>query len=275
LGDIFLCFPSLASVSPPAVTEHRVESPNGFFSGGESGSGSAILSSLNDLIAECTNGVWSLYINQGDPSERVFTFRVTISGLNTNWLVPVTILSPANGSMNVPTNAPFSWAGPGGFGDVFAQKYKLPYDNVVHTNLPGTATNWPAPPPLDPGTNRLYVHYRSNDFPGVTFTMPVDGDNLPLAAWSTRVAVASEALSQFVVGGPPAPVQLLHPRRSGTNFQFQFLSEAGRSNLIQSRTNLVLGVWQNRTSILGDGTLKTVVLPMSGLPAEFFRIVTQ
>jgi hypothetical protein len=30
-----------------------------------------------------------------------------------------------------------------------------------------------------------------------------------------------------------------------------------------------------RTRISGDGTLKTVVLPMSGLPAEFFRIVTQ
>lgn len=74
---------------------------------------------------------------------------------------------------------------------------------------------------------------------------------------------------------PPQPVQLLNPQRIGTSFQFRFVSESGTVNAVQSRTNLVLGSWQDRTNLPGDGTVKTVTLPTGSLPFEFFRVKTQ
>jgi len=71
------------------------------------------------------------------------------------------------------------------------------------------------------------------------------------------------------------PVTLLNPQYPGSTFQFQFLSQAGKTNIVQSRTNLTTGTWLDRTNILGDGNTKTVVLPVSSAPTEFFRISTQ
>lgn len=83
------------------------------------------------------------------------------------------------------------------------------------------------------------------------------------------------AVSEIVGSAPVLPVTLLNPNRTGGNFQFQFLSQTGKTNTVQSRTNLSLGVWLNRTNILGDGTTKTVVLPVGSSPTEFFRVSTQ
>lgn len=77
------------------------------------------------------------------------------------------------------------------------------------------------------------------------------------------------------VVAPALPVTLLNPQYPGSTFQFQFLSQAGKTNIVQSRTNLTTGTWLDRTNILGDGNTKTVVLPVSGAPTEFFRISTQ
>lgn len=75
---------------------------------------------------------------------------------------------------------------------------------------------------------------------------------------------------------PPAlPVTLLNPQTPGANFQFQFLSQSGKTNTVQSRTNLTLGTWIDRTNILGDGNTKTVTIPVGTAPTEFFRISTQ
>ncbi len=66
-----------------------------------------------------TNGAWTIEFTSA-----------TITNLDTNLLAPAVILWPTNGSVNVPTNPPFIWTGPSGFSGVFAEKYKLPYQNV-------------------------------------------------------------------------------------------------------------------------------------------------
>ena len=71
------------------------------------------------------------------------------------------------------------------------------------------------------------------------------------------------------------PVTLLNPQTPGGSFQFEFLSQSGKTNIVQSRTNLTLGTWVNRTNILGDGNIKTVTLPVGSNPEEFFRVLTQ
>ena len=75
-----------------------------------------------------------------------------------------------------------------------------------------------------------------------------------------------------------APVTLLHPQIVGTNFQCQFVSESGFNHGILYRTNLVAGVWVTNSTIAGDGTLKTVTIPLSAFsPAQqgFIRVSTQ
>jgi hypothetical protein len=75
-----------------------------------------------------------------------------------------------------------------------------------------------------------------------------------------------------------SPVTLLNPQTSGVNFQFQFVSQAGFNHNILYRTNLVAGSWLTNSSVAGDGTLKTISIPLSVFsPAKqgFIRVSTQ
>ena len=76
-----------------------------------------------------------------------------------------------------------------------------------------------------------------------------------------------------------SPVTLLNPHTSGSNFQFQFLSQAGLTHAVQYRTNLVTGSnWQTYSSVPGDGSLKTVPIPLSVFGSSqqgFIRVTSQ
>jgi len=76
-----------------------------------------------------------------------------------------------------------------------------------------------------------------------------------------------------------APVTLLNPQVSGPSFQFSFASQSGFTNAVQYRTNLNAGLnWQTYSNVPGDGTLKTVPIPLSVFnPARqaFIRVLTQ
>jgi hypothetical protein len=76
-----------------------------------------------------------------------------------------------------------------------------------------------------------------------------------------------------------SPVTLLNPQTVGANFQFQFLSDAGFIHAVQYRTNLVAGAnWQTYSNVTGDGTLKTIPIPLSVFsPSKqgFVRVSTQ
>ena len=78
--------------------------------------------------------------------------------------------------------------------------------------------------------------------------------------------------------GGASPVTLLNPQDNGVNFQFQFQSQAGVTNSVQYRTNLVIGNWLTYTNVTGDGTLKTSMIPLSVFsPSKqgFIRVSTQ
>jgi hypothetical protein len=75
-----------------------------------------------------------------------------------------------------------------------------------------------------------------------------------------------------------APVTLINPQDNGVNFQFQFLSQAGFNHSILYRTDLVLGNWQTNSTVAGDGTLKTISIPLSVFNSSkqgFIRVSTQ
>ena len=276
LGEIYGASVSFNSVYPAPTTTNSVHSPNDYFSteqypGGGTGSG-AILNSLGDVLNEFTNGLWKIYINQGSPTQQVYSFQVSISGLDTNVLKAVRILSPTNGAVDVSANVPFYWNGPTNFSSL-----ALDLAGVVNQlSLPLTATNWASAPTLSNGTQFFDLNYTSNNFPGVTFTTPVDASSNPVRTWTATVNLTSEAFSLFFVG--PNPTQLSQPQRIGTNFQFSFLSQTGVTNSVQYRTNLVLGNWLNYSNVPGDGTLKTIPIPISvfnGSRQGFIRISSQ
>jgi subtilase family serine protease len=76
----------------------------------------------------------------------------------------------------------------------------------------------------------------------------------------------------------PLAMNLLIPQIAGTDFQFEFLSHPGSTHIVQWRTNLVSGSWQPYTNVTGDGTLKTISIPLSifGPSGQgFVRVLTQ
>lgn len=284
--DQYAFYPQITFISPAPSTTNRVESPDGLaysevWTGDssqddQSGAG---FNSLDDLIYACTNGQWKLYINKDDPSERVFHFNVSISGLTTNLLASINVLVPTNRAVNVATNSPLRWVGPANYTSVFVEAYQqfpsFAFDG--YTNLPGNSTNWPSPPTLRYGTNYFYVSYASNNFPNVTFTTPVDGSN-PVSSWDTEVDVSSDTFISFVVGAPaPLPVQLTASSQpaGGGNFQLSFQSLAGRPETIQFRTNLTVGAWMDVTNFIGDGSVQQFSFPTTNSAAKFFRVMTQ
>ena len=74
------------------------------------------------------------------------------------------------------------------------------------------------------------------------------------------------------------PVTLVNPKYPGSSFQFSFTSQSGFTHTVLYRTNLTLGSWQTNTSVAGDGTLKTISVPLTlfgGAKQGFVRVATQ
>jgi hypothetical protein len=85
----------------------------------------------------------------------------------------------------------------------------------------------------------------------------------------------SGMLGLITLTEPVSPVTLLNPARVGTNIQFSFVSTADHTNYVQYSTNLASTNWLPYSTIVGDGSLKTVVVPANHPAAEFFRVGTQ
>ena len=111
------------------------------------------------------------------------------------------------------------------------------------------------------------VHFVSSD-------LYVPGVGLSTIMFTQAGMIAKIAESTAAV----SPLTLLNPKTVGSNFQFQFLSQSGFNHSILYRTNLVSGNWQTNSTIVGDGTLKTITVPLSVFaPSQqgFIRVSTQ
>ncbi|HEX4263568.1 MAG TPA: LamG domain-containing protein [Verrucomicrobiae bacterium] len=277
-GVEFFLFPEIVSMSPAPTTYAGVYSPHGNFYGTygtNASSGSGVYTSLDQILQECNSTNWRLVINGGSPNERDLRFAVTVTGLDTNTLPLVSIYSPTNGSVNVATNPVFYWSGPANYGgmDVVAS---LPNLQNYSAFLPVTATNWLSGPKLDYGTNQFGVTY-TNSFPTVTISIPTDPlTSQQVSNWVASAALYTSANSTFVVGASgPAPVQLVPFHQTVGNFQFSFVTLAGRPHTVQARTNLTAGAWVDVTNFIGDGGLWQFTFPRTNSLPRFFRVQTQ
>ena len=280
-GDIYVAFPSFNSVTPQATgtTTNLIQSPNGDFTAqadqGGGSSGSYILNSLDQVLNECTNGNWTLTINQGQLNQQQFHFQVSISGLNTNLLAPVVMVVPTNGATGVPTNTPIQWLGLSGFSSVSVSASLLPtYLGEGNASLPSTATNWPSPPALGIGTNQVNVEYILDNFPTINFTIPVDVSLNQVSNWVAQANLHSTATIKFVTAVAPQAIQLLNPHLGNGGLQFSFQTQNSQPETIAMRTNLISGAWIPVTNFTGDGTLRQFTFPLTNGPAEFFRVTS-
>ena len=192
--------------NPPPVTYHRVESPNAkiWKNSGSNNDNSDffVTNSLAAVLNECTNGLWKLYLNKDDPSESVYQFTVSISGVTTNILGDLDILFPLDGSVNVTNQPNIHWASTVNLPDIQTQVYNDGGNGYFET-LPGTTTNW-MPGILSPGTNTLFLNYTSNNFYGITTTTPTNATG-PLPDWLAAGDLHTYRFSTFTVGAPFPP----------------------------------------------------------------------
>jgi hypothetical protein len=162
-----------------------------------------------------------------------------------------------------------------------ASQYAIRFDDVAHDS---PAANNSFDHCTFDGGGTLILHQTSNNYSNRIHNSVIRGYGACEAydGGSGQFAFAQNTCwnngfpdSACDCGTAPQPVQLLNPQRLGANFQFQFLSQAGTVNTVQSRTNSLLGSWQDRTNLAGDGTSKTVTLPILNGSLEFLRVMTQ
>ena len=75
-----------------------------------------------------------------------------------------------------------------------------------------------------------------------------------------------------------SPVTLSDELARGGNFQFSFTSQADFTHNVLYTTNLVSGNWETYSNVIGDGTVKTITIPLSvfnGSRQGFVRVTTQ
>lgn len=274
-GEFYLAFPFFDSISPIPLTRHRVESPGGSFhglDGGEYSASSRWMPSLESVIHDCTNGLWRLTINEGDPSERVYTFAATFNGLTTNVLTRASVIAPANGASGVPTNPPFLWTGPASFTSIYVSVSPLVGSGGAGTSLSSAATQWTTAPALQAGTNRFNVRYFTSGNAYATYTTPVDAQSNPVAQWSANTTLTSVAGSHFVVGGTQPALQ--NPVVTPGGIRFDFVTQVGQNYVIEARASLTEGAWTTVESFVGTGGMMQFTFPTDIPPTRYFRVRT-
>jgi hypothetical protein len=91
-------------------------------------------------------------------------------------------------------------------------------------------------------------------------------------AVTTLAGSVTSAVATLTVMAPPS---LLSPTLSGGNFSFSFATVAGFTYLAQYKNSLSDPVWQTLQSIPGDGTTKTITVPLSAAAQRFYRVAVQ
>ena len=87
-----------------------------------------------------------------------------------------------------------------------------------------------------------------------------------------RFYVTDNGSSMFVVVGGGGPVELASPALVGTNFTFRFQTESGQSYTVERNEHLELPNWTVLDTFLGDGGMRSFLIPAGGFPQAFFRV---
>ncbi|MDF7826332.1 hypothetical protein P4B35_20050 [Pontiellaceae bacterium B12227] len=187
------------------ITTHRIESPNGIIYReiGNSYASSYTNLSFSALMNECTNGLWSLTTNLGDPSEEQYDFAVSIANVAENMFGDTSITNPAD-TATVATNQPLiEWTSTSLFPEVHIQVHNgvSPPQPGNWVNLAAPVNSWTPASPVLSGDNTIYLAYQTNSFAGITITVPTNMSGTAVAAWISSADLSSYDFSYFTVPG--------------------------------------------------------------------------
>ncbi|MDF7800118.1 hypothetical protein P4C99_11635 [Pontiellaceae bacterium B1224] len=200
-------------------TYHRVESPNGIiFQNSDWSDFSNTNLSFSALLAECTNGLWSLVLNVGDVSEKQYAFSVGIMGVTSNMFGDTTITNPVNYAV-ISTNQPLiEWTSTSLLPQVHIQVhngFQAP-EPGNYVNLAAPINSWTPASPVLAGDNTIFISYQSNDFSGITISHPTNSiGGTSVSNWNASAVVESTDFSYFTApdsGGSPLGEALEAPQ---------------------------------------------------------------
>ncbi len=126
---------------------------------------------------------------------------------------------------------------------------------------------------LTVGTTTNSLTITSTATNGNTLTYSVTGAHTYSTARTNAITITITDSFNDLATAQITPL-VASPKAVGGNFQFSFLTLAGHTNLIQTRTNLNSGVWFTLTNFVGDGTVKSFTYPATN-QTSFFRLLTQ
>lgn len=199
------------TADPEPETHHRIVSPDGSFWRRIGDMTDQQIMSPNQNLAEvidrCTNGLWQLTLNVGHSNETAYAFSVAVSGVSSNLFGDITFLSPANNSVITNNPPEFIWSSTSQLPQINLSAYDDDRTISINRSQPSGTTNWTPDTVLAEGGNTFYPRYSSNDFSGITFTVPtnaLDGSSLP--DWNATGDVRTYAILKFAITNPPPPI---------------------------------------------------------------------
>jgi Concanavalin A-like lectin/glucanases superfamily len=211
-GSTYYTLQVLVSSDAQPLTYDEVDSPqpNAAFGGSETGYGDSYYGDVGSLLAAVTNGLWTLTVNKGDPSQQQYTFTVSVSGITNSSFPALQITTPPDGSPAVSTNTAFVWSGPNSWNEVDVDDRNQNYSFYHFSSFSPPVTNWESPPTALLGTNIFEVTYLTNANAFVKISMPVNSQSQPFANWVSGAKLMDFAQSDFVTTTNPAVVGTGH-----------------------------------------------------------------
>jgi hypothetical protein len=157
------------------------------------------LYTFSDLLNELTNGPWTITINAGDPSQKVYKFNIGLNGFTSNSIFPyVNILNPTNNAAYVPTNVTFAFTGPTSNIWNLALEVDQNGNRVESTDLLPTATNWTPNQGLALNSSyKFEANYSQGIAQYLNIPTPETTNGEVLSNWSASPAIQMAASSQF------------------------------------------------------------------------------
>jgi hypothetical protein len=211
-GNTYYTLEVLVSSDTQPLTYDEVDSPqpNASFGGSETGYGDSYFGDEGSLLASVTNGVWTLTVNKGDPSQQQYTFTVSVNGITNSSFPTLQITTPPDGSIAISTNTAFTWSGPSSWGEVDVDDRNQDYSFYVFNSFLPPVTNWENPPSALLGTNIFEVTYMTNAGPSIKISTPVNSQSQPFTNWVSGAKLIDFAESDFITSTNPAVVGTGH-----------------------------------------------------------------
>ncbi len=120
---------------------------------------------------------------------------------------------------------------------------------------------------------------------GATFDVPPAGStNLTISfapategVFSNVVVLASNggAATNSLLGRAINSPLILPPATLGTNFSMSFSTLSGFNYLVQYEDTVNASNWQTLQTVIGDGTVKSIAVPVTGATERYFRLLVQ